>query len=360
MESPERINLLELSKLPVNPLVFWGSITVALAVILALILNAIGLITGPHWLLLVPVVAYLIIVGLFVGYLSKLYRDRDRLMAERIREEKVKVGEFKKLNQELETYAKQLFDKDLELTLANKRLQNLEQAKSKFVSVTTHQLRTPLSAIKWTFHMLLGGSLGPVTAEQRNFLQKGYDSTQRIIAIINDLLNVDYIEADKSDYNFLAVNLVELIEGIIFEFTNIAESKKIKISFTKSSDRLPAVAADPVKISMVLENLIDNALKYTLSSGRVTINLSDARINSARPSLEVMVVDTGIGVPGVEKDKIFHRFFRGSNAIRLEPNGTGLGLFIARDIIEKHGGGIWFESKEGEGTNFHFTLPIFQ
>lgn len=360
MESPERNSLRELSKMPVNPLVFWGVITTALAVVLALILNSIGVTTGVYWLILVPVAAYLVIMGLFISYLSKLQADRNRLMVERIREEEVRVGESKKLNQELEVYAKQLFDKDFELTLANKRLQNLEQAKSKFVSVTTHQLRTPLSAIKWTFHMLLGGSLGSVTVDQRNFLQKGYDSTQRIITIINDLLNVDYIEADKSDYNFLAVNPVELIEGIMFEFINVAASKKIKLSFIKPSNRLPSVAADPVKISMALENLIDNALKYTPAAGRVTISLSDARINSVRPSLEVVVADTGIGVPAAEKDKLFHRFFRGSNAIRLEPDGSGLGLFITRDIIEKHGGEIWFESKVGEGTNVHFTLPVFQ
>src|SRR3989344_2958606 len=317
MEIPRHIHLAELGRRTINPLVFWSVITVVLSAVLLLIIRASGIQSEVYLLFLVPVIAYLVIMGFFIGYVAKLNWERNRLLADQIREEATKGAEFKKLNQDLETYAKQLFDKDFELTLANKRLQNLEQAKSKFVSVTTHQLRTPLSAIKWTFHMLLGGSLGSITADQRNFLEKGYDSTQRIITIINDLLNVDYIEADKSDYNFLAVNLAELIDGIIFEFINIAESKKIKLSFIKPSNRLPSVVADPVKISMVLENLIDNALKYTPRDGRVTIDLSDARINSARPSLEVMVADTGIGVPAVEKDKLFHRFFRGSNAIRL-------------------------------------------
>lgn len=360
MEVSERSNLIELGKTSVHPLVFWGVISAVLAIVMLLIINAIGVTGGVYWLLLIPVVAYLAIMGFFIAYISRLQRERNRLMVERIRLEQTKVGEFEKLNEDLETYAKQLFDKDFELTLANKRLQNLEQAKSKFISVTTHQLRTPLSAIKWTFHMLLGGSLGGITDEQRNFLQKGYDSAQRVITIINDLLNVDYIEADKSDYNFLAVDLTELIESVIFEFANQAESKKIKLSVIKPESRLPAVTADPVKISMVLENLLDNAIKYTNSGGRVTIHLSDARINSARSSVEVIVADTGIGVPAVEKGKLFHRFFRGANAIRLETDGTGLGLFIARDIIEKHGGEIWFESREGEGTNFHFTLPVFR
>ncbi|MEK7209205.1 MAG: HAMP domain-containing sensor histidine kinase [Patescibacteria group bacterium] len=351
--------LVEISRLPVNPLIFWVVVTMTFIVAIVLILNATGVVVGVNWLLLVPVGAYLLIIGLFIAYLSKLYRERNQLMLERIRDEQVKLNEFKKLNQDLENYAKQLFDKDFELTLANKRLQNLEHAKSKFVSVTTHQLRTPLAAIKWTFHMLLGGSLGKITDEQQNFLQKGYDSTQRIITIINDLLNVDYIEADKTDYNFLAVNLTELIDSIIFEFANQVESKKIKLNFNKPSGPIPEVAADPVKISMLLENLLDNAVKYTPAGGRVTVSLSDARINSAQSSVEVVIADTGIGILTAERDKIFHRFFRGSNAIQLKPDGTGLGLFIAQDIVEKHGGQIWFESQIGEGTNFHFTLPVF-
>src|SRR3989344_312984 len=241
MEIPRHVHLAELGRKTLNPLVFWGIITVVLTIVLILIVNAAGIQSGVYLLFLVPVVAYLVIMGFFITYVSKLNKERNRLLADQVRTESTKAEEFQKLNHELETYAKQLFDKDFELTFANKRLQNLEQAKSKFVSVTTHQLRTPLSAIKWTFHMLLQGSLGVVTDEQRNFLQKGYDSTQRIITIINDLLNVDYIEADKSDYNFLAVNLAELIDGIIFAFINIAESKKIQLSFIKPSTRLPSV-----------------------------------------------------------------------------------------------------------------------
>ena len=252
MAVPERRSLIEIGKTPINPLVFWGVITLTLLVVLALIINTAGVTNGIHWLLVVPIVAYLLIMGFFIGYTHKLQKERDRLMVEKIREEEVKIGEVKKLNHELEAYAKQLFDKDFELSLANKRLQSLEQAKSKFVSVTTHQLRTPLAAIKWTFHMILGGNMGPITADQKNFLQKGYDSAERMITIINDLLNVDYIEADRSDYNFTAVDLIKLSEGILFEFTNPAESKKIKLDLIKSVDGLPTVAADPIKIGMVL------------------------------------------------------------------------------------------------------------
>ena len=341
-----------------NPMVFWGVVTIVLSVLLGLIIKAAGVESGVYLLFLIPVIAYLLIMGFFIAYVAKLNRERNRLLADQIREESTKIVEFKKLNQELETYAKQLFDKDFELTLANKRLQNLEQAKSKFVSVTTHQLRTPLSAIKWTFHMLLKGDLGPTTPDQHTFIEKGYESTQRMIAIINDLLNVDYMEVDRSDYNFITVDLPALIESILFEFTNQAESKGITLKYLKPPATLPQVSADPIKLSMVLENLIDNATKYTSQGGQVTVSVGDVRMNSAESNLEVIVSDTGIGIPPQERDKIFHRFFRGSNAVRVQTDGTGLGLFISRDIIEKHGGAVWFESQEGRGTQFHFTVPV--
>ncbi len=299
-----------------------------------------------------------LIVGLFAGYTARLIKRRSDLLAEKLVEEKNKIKDIERLNQELTDYAKELFDKDFELTLANKRLQMLEQAKSKFVSVTTHQLRTPLAAIKWTFHMVLQEGLGKINPEQKEFLQKGFDSTQRIISIVNDLLNIDYIEANKLDYHFIPIKLDELIEGLIFEFTNHAESKKIKLNFLKPNKIPPEVNADPIKISMVLENLVDNAIKYTSPGGSVSVELNDDKLNSAEATLEVKVIDSGIGIPPTEQEKIFHRFFRASNAVKQSPDGSGLGLFISRDIIQKHGGQMWFESKEGKGTHFHFTLPI--
>ncbi len=341
----------------IHPLVFWGVITGALSIALVLILLELDLADGVFILLLIPVAAYLIIMGAFIAYIHQISQERRQHLANELVDETTKSDEFRRLNAELQTYAKQLYDKDLELTLANKRLQSLEAAKSKFVAVTTHQLRTPLSAIKWTFHMFLGNNIGNITDEQRNFMQKGFESTERMIAIVNDLLNVDYIETDQSEYNFIKVNLDELIASVLFEFTNQKESKNIKIEYLKPERSLPTVSADPVKISMVLENLIDNAIKYTPQEGRVTIALKDDKLNSARSSLEVMIADTGIGIPVTERERLFHRFFRASNAIKVHTDGSGLGLFISRDIIEKHGGEIWFETKEGEGTAFHFTLP---
>ncbi len=349
-----------LLKQEINPLAFWGMVTLALTAVLALILRAIDASFEIFFLLLVPVMAYLLIIGVFLAYLSRLTHQRDRLWKKQIEREQTRSEELAELNRELSEYSKRLFDKDFELTLANKRLQELEQAKSKFVSVTTHQLRTPLSAIKWTFHMLMQGALGPISEEQRTFVQKGFNSTQRMILIVNDLLNIDHIEAGRDDYNFVPVRLEELVDGLIFEFTNQCQSKDIKLIFHQPDEPLPVVSADPVKLGMVFENLIDNAIKYTKRGGQVEIYLKSDRVNTARGVVEVIVNDNGIGIPTDDRRKIFHRFFRARNAVKVETDGSGLGLFISHDIVQKHNGEIWFESQEGQGSNFHFTIPVRQ
>jgi len=251
--------------------------------------------------------------------------------------------------------------------LANKKLQTLEDAKSKFISVTTHQLRTPLAAIKWTLDMSAKGQLGAVTDEQKKFLLQGLTSTNRVISIVNDLLKVDSLDTDQADYNFAPTDLVQLISNLIFEFTSQATLKKINFVFLKPQNTIPPVEIDADKIRIVVENLIDNAVKYTPENGRVTVKISDEQLNSAKGALTLSVSDSGIGIPASETDKVFQKFFRASNAIKAEPDGSGLGLFIARDIVEKHGGVIWFEnqpstnqSTEQSGITFSFTLPLHQ
>lgn len=270
------------------------------------------------------------------------------------------VALLKQANQQLEIKERAIQAKDLELTLANRRLEKLDQAKSEFVSVTTHQLRTPLSAIKWTFHMIKNGEFGPVTPDQKTFLDKGFESAEHVIAIVNDLLNVDYIEANKDEYKFLPTDLTDLIGKIATEFQTRAKDKGLELKIIKPSSTLPAIQLDPIKVSVVVENLIDNALKYTKQGGQVTVQINDDKVNSARPSVEVVIADSGIGIPVADHSKIFQRFFRSPSAVKVVTDGSGLGLFIAKDIVENHGGEIWFTSKENEGTQFHFTLPLQQ
>lgn len=305
----------------------------------------------------------LLLFFIVVFYLGRFWQSRESRLQILIQEANLKtqqINELEKVNKELETKNRELYSKELGLTLANKKLQSLEEAKSKFVSVTTHQLRTPLAAIKWTLDMAAKGQLGTITEEQRKYLLQGLTSTERVISIVNDLLKVDSIDAERADYSFRPTDLMKLISNIIFEFTNQAMIKKINFIFLKPQNPIPQIEMDADKIRMVLENLVDNAVKYTPEGGKVTIKISDQRLNSAEGAIEIKIIDSGIGIPSAESDKIFQKFFRASNAIKKEPDGSGLGLFIARDIIEKHGGAIWFENHPGQGTSFSFTLPLHQ
>lgn len=266
------------------------------------------------------------------------------------------------VKQQLEAKDRELNAKELALNLANKRINKLDAAKFEFVSVTTHQLRTPLAAIKWTFQMLKAGQLGPVSEEQKVFAQKGYESTDRAIDIVNELLKIDSIQEGKdtrAEYNFSNVDLAELIDRVVFLFSNQIKERDLSFSFHKPTSQIVA-EADPKRLHVVFENLLDNAIRYTKPGGRVTITLSDAKLNSARSVAEIAVADTGIGIPEREYSKIFQRFYRSSNAVKLDTDGNGLGLAIVKDIIGNHQGEIRFESEENKGTTFYLTIPLQQ
>jgi len=298
------------------------------------------------------------LVAFILSYWAESRRGRVGLLIKEANLKTVQIRELEKINLELEKQKKTLESKEVELTLANKRLQNLEEAKSKFVSVTTHQLRTPLAAIKWTFNLLLGEQLGKINEEQKSFLQKGFQSTEKMISIVNELLRVDLIEADQTDYHFALFDLDELIEKTVQEFSNQSKSRNIKINYLKPTRKLSQIEGDQDKIRMVLENLIDNAVKYSPNGGEVEVELKDTLTNSASNGIEIVIKDKGIGIPPEESKRLFQKFFRASNAIKQEPDGSGIGLFIARDIILKHNGAIWYEPNRDKGTAFHITLPM--
>lgn len=229
----------------------------------------------------------------------------------------------------------------------------IEQMKTEFVSLAAHQLRTPLSAIKWTLRMILDGDLGEITREQEDFLQKTYQSNERMIHLINDLLNVTRIEEGRYLFKPALAQIEDVINPIIKSYRDEMKRKKITFTLKKPKTRLSKVKIDKEKIGLAIENFIDNALKYTFPGGQVTVTLK-----CGKKEIEFSVKDTGVGIPKDQQDRIFTKFFRGANVIRMETEGSGLGLFIAKNIVEAHGGTIWFESKEGRGSTFRFTLPI--
>jgi signal transduction histidine kinase len=227
--------------------------------------------------------------------------------------------------------------------------------KSEIISVVAHQLRTPLSAIKWTLKMLLDGDVGKLPTEQYSLLSKGYESNERMIGLINDLLSVDRLESGKFKYTFIPVQFEELIRAMVSDLLPVATQRNVRVDLNVPPKPLPKIKVDPDKIHDVLQNLIDNAIKYSKENSVVTVN-----IVAEGALFHFSVTDQGIGIPEDQKDKIFARFFRATNAVQTQTNGSGLGLFIAQAIVKRHGGNIWFESKEGEGTTFHVTLPLVQ
>jgi len=306
-------------------------------------------------------VVFFFIISFYFGYFWRSRESRVKWLIEQANLKTQQILELEKVNKEMLDKNRELYTKELELTMANKHLQSLEDAKSKFISVTTHQLRTPLAAIKWTLDMATKGQLGTVNDEQKKFLGKGLESTNRVISIVNDLLKIDSIDEEHTRYEFHPADLVKLTEDVLFEFHNQSEIKKIRLNFVRPEASIPYLDIDASKIRIALENLVDNAIKYTIEGGEVAVIISDRRLNSAEGAIEVSVSDSGIGIPAGETSRVFQKFFRAGNAIQKEPDGSGLGLFIARDIIEKHGGAIWFKNRlNGQGTIFAFTLPLHQ
>ena len=229
----------------------------------------------------------------------------------------------------------------------------VERMKTEFVSLAAHQLRTPLSAIKWTLRMVLDGDLGPITEEQRDFMEKTYSSNERMISLINDLLDVTRIEEGRFLYKPILTDIESIVQFVVNSYKEEIEKRKIKFEFKKPEKKLPRVMLDVEKMRLAIQNLLDNAIRYTQPEGRVTVSLK-----YVKKEIEFSVKDTGVGIPKDQQERVLTKFFRGANVMRMATEGSGLGLFITKNIIEAHGGKIWFESEENQGTIFHFSLPV--
>jgi len=262
--------------------------------------------------------------------------------------------ELKESLDESEASARILIRRDLELTEANARLQELDDIKSEFISVVGHQLRTPITGIKWSFDNLLEQEKGPINEDQQKVVKNGLAQTDLVIHFIDDLLNVARIEEGRFGFKFKKQTIIPVIEKIQNNFKNVASGKGVKLLIYLPSYAVPTVDIDEEKIYLVLNNVVDNAIKYTPAGGEATLTLS-----REDGSLRVTVKDTGIGIPRDQLHRMFTKFFRASNVI-YETIGTGLGLYVAKNIIDKHHGTIMVESVEGKGTTISFTLPVSQ
>lgn len=229
----------------------------------------------------------------------------------------------------------------------------VDRMKSEFISIAAHQLRTPLSAIKWSLKMVLDGDLGKPTPEMEEFISKSYTTNERMIRLVNDLLNVSRIEEGRFFYKFSPLNLVEFINGMVLDFIPLCKDKNINIEWKQPTGNIPLIQGDADHLRLAIQNLLDNALKYTPKNGTITISLAKSKTAN---NVVIRVKDTGVGIPAEEQERIFSKFYRGTNVIKMQTDGSGLGLFIVKNIIERHEGSISFESSD-KGTTFIITLP---
>src|SRR6056297_803146 len=224
----------------------------------------------------------------------------------------------------------------------------IDKIKSDFVAIAAHQLRTPLSKIKWALYALKESKLNK---EQSEYVEDSIETSEHMIVLINNLLSVNRIERGKFNYDFQHADIKKVIRSAIKDFRPQCKEAGLKLSKNIYKEELK-IRHDPEKIKMVMDNLLSNAVKYTPEGGRVNVS---AKLKS--DILEVMVRDNGMGIPKPEQAKVFRRFFRGEK-MKVDAEGNGLGLFIAKNIIEKHGGEIGFQSQHGKGSTFYFTIPI--
>jgi signal transduction histidine kinase len=237
------------------------------------------------------------------------------------------------------------------LRVANRHLKELDRAKDEFISMASHQLRTPLTTIKGYLSMMLEGDAGKLTAAQKDFVGYAFGSSERMVNLISDLLNVSRLQAGRFLIQTKPTDLVKMIRDEVRQLEEHAKSKHITLQFDLPTEPLPLVEIDENKTRQVIMNFIDNAIYYTQVGG-VTVVLQQA---GTRVRFEVR--DTGIGVPAEARKKLFTKFYRAGNAQTVRPDGTGLGLYLAKRVVEDQGGTIIFESVEGEGSTFGFELP---
>lgn len=256
---------------------------------------------------------------------------------------------IRQFNSELE---KHINEATSDLRAANRKLKRIDDSKDDFISMASHQLRTPLTSVKGYIAMLLDGDFGKLTAEQKRVLGEAYGSSERMAFIISDFLDVSRLQTGKFELQKSAINLGELLASEISQLKLTAKSHDVKLNYDLPSD-LPTIELDHNKIRQVMMNMIDNAIFYSRADSEVAISLY-----SQAGKIIFTVRDRGIGVPRGEQSKLFTKFYRGSNARKVRPDGTGVGLYMARKVVVAHGGSIIFDSQENAGSTFGFKLPI--
>ncbi len=226
----------------------------------------------------------------------------------------------------------------------------LLQAKSEFITVASHQLRTPLTGASWALEGLGKETLTPA---QKELLDTASGAVTRLLKVVNDLLDIAKIEEGKFGYQFQEIDVGKFLEEELQNAAPIAKQYQVKLYFEKPAEPLK-FTADQSKLGLAISNLLDNAIKYNIANGEVSVTVKKLE---GKPYLEIIIKDTGIGIPSEATDKVFKKFFRGENATKIAVEGSGLGLYIAKNIVRRHGGDIRAESTLNRGTSVYITLP---
>jgi signal transduction histidine kinase len=294
---------------------------------------------------------------LFVGpkRSGSLYAKQDIKILEIIANELViaieNILRFEEIEKFNETLQKKIDDATKELKQSNEKLRALDEAKDEFVSMASHQLRTPLTSIKGYLSMVLEGDAGKVSPTQKEMLGQAFFSSQRMVYLISDLLNVSRLKTGKFLIETRPVYLPNVVGSELDQLYDGAKAKNLKLSFSKPKE-FSKLMLDEMKIRQVVMNFTDNAIYYTPSGGKI-----DVALKETKDSVEFTVTDNGIGVPKEQQHKLFAKFYRAENARKARPDGTGLGLFMAKKVIIAQGGSLIFKSREGKGSTFGFSFP---
>lgn len=258
---------------------------------------------------------------------------------------------FEEIQRFNDTLQKEVANATRQLRETNAELRKVDRQKDEFIGMASHQLRTPLTSIKGYVSLVLDGDSGRITATQRKLLEQAFTSSQRMVYLIADLLNVSRLKSGKFVIERAPTNLAKVISDEMAQLKTAASTHNVELTFTPP-ESFPMLMLDETKTRQVIMNFLDNAIYYTPSGGHIHVVLRDLP-----KSIEFEVDDDGIGVPKAERHHLFTKFYRAKNAQRARPDGTGLGLFMAQKVIIAQGGAIIFDSKEGVGSQFGFSFP---
>lgn len=291
-------------------------------------------------------IEYFLRLGSFVGVVFFVI-----LLIKSVRNEVNRREEIQKLNIELQDTVKKLGDATDKLKKQNEELKKLDELKTEFISIASHQLRTPLTAMKWGLEFLSSGKKGKLTKDEKETIDDLTQTNTRLIKLVNELLNISRLDEGRLRVDPKPTNLSELIQSCLNDFNPMIEQKKLKV--IEHYEKLPKIRLDESVISKALVNILSNAIKYSRDGKKLTI-----QVQAQKSDILISIQDEGIGIPKNDQQNLFKKFYRGSNAVSYQTEGNGLGLYIAKSAIELSGGKVWFESQENVGTTFFISIPL--